>query len=166
MKDEKDINLGNDAKADEPILVIKRKKLFYGPIYAIIKILQFYVVIFIIFSNKYQLYITIIGYIFLIGMLYVEILSNSFKSILCYDDKFIFNSIFGKSKIIEYSKIREITIFTNPISRKKILYIRVNFILNALYVNRIAIPMDYLNKNDFEDFKTILQNKCIKYFSM
>ena len=163
---DKEVNLENEnlnnKELDEPILIIKRARLFYGPIYTIVKILQLFVGVIFVNLDKNEPYTTIIGCVIIIGLFYIELLA-SFKMIICYNDKFVINFVFWK-KTIMFSQIKEFGIYTIPISFKKILFIRVNFVMDFLNLNRFCIPMDYINKNDFEKFKNILQNRNVKYF--
>lgn len=56
----------NDTKPSEPLLIIKRARRFYGPFYAVVKILQFYIAIVFIMLDKP--YAPIVGWVMLIGL--------------------------------------------------------------------------------------------------
>ena len=112
----------NDTKPDEPLLIIKRARRFYGPFYAVVKILQFYIAIVFIMLDKP--YAPIVGWVMLIGLFYTTVIPNCFKFIACYDDRMVVKYFFWE-KVIMLTDIKEFTAYKIPISFKQILAIRL-----------------------------------------
>lgn len=151
----------NDTKPDEPLLIIKRARRFYGPFYAIVKILQFCIaVIFIMLDKPYA---PIVGWVMLIGLFYAEIIPNCFKFIACYDDKVIVRYIFWQ-RILKYDEIKYIATFAY-LRGGETLCLKLKFNLANIVFNlsSIILPLSYITKEDFEKLKILMSDKNIEY---
>ena len=154
----------NDTKPDEPLLIIKRARRFYGPFYSVVKILQFYIsIVFIMLDKPYA---PIAGWVMLIGLFYTTVIPNCFKFIACYDDRIVVKYLFWE-KVIMLTDIKEFTAYKIPISFKQILAIRLKLKIYDIlvYLGSISIPMDYIASDDFEKLKILLKERNVRYFN-
>ena len=151
----------NDTKPSEPLLIIKRARRFYGPFYAVVKILQFYLAIVFIMLDKP--YAPIVGWVMLIGLFYAEIIPNCFKFIACYDDKVIVRYIFWQ-RILKYDEIKYIATFAYlPGGETLCLKLKFNLANIVFNLSSIILPLSYITKEDFEKLKILMSDKNIEY---
>ena len=151
----------NDTKPDEPLLIVKRARRFYGPFYAVVKILQFYIAIVFIMLDKP--YAPIVGWITLIGLFYTAVIPNCFKFITCYDDKVIVRYIFWQ-RIIKYDEIKYIATFAYlPGGETLCLKLKFNLANIIFNLSSIILPLSYITKEDFEKLKILMSDKNIEY---
>ncbi len=151
----------SNTKPSEPLLIVKRARRFYGPFYAIVKILQFYIAIVFIMLDKP--YAPIVGWITLIGLFYTTVIPNCFKFIACYDDKVIVRYIFWQ-RILKYDEIKYIATFTYlPGSETLCLKLKFNLANIVFNLSSIILPLSYITKEDFEKLKILMSDKNIKY---
>lgn len=151
----------NDTKPSEPLLIIKRARRFYGPFYAVVKILQFYIAIVFIMLDKP--YAHIAGWVMLIGLFYAEIIPNCFKFIACYDDKVIVRYIFWQ-RILKYDEIKYIATFAYlPGGETLCLKLKFNLANIVFNLSSIILPLSYITKEDFEKLKILMSDKNIEY---
>ena len=151
----------NDTKPDEPLLIIKRARRFYGPFYAVVKILQFYLAIVFIMLDKP--YAPIVGWVMLIGLFYAEIIPNCFKFIACYEDKVIVRYIFWQ-RILKYDEIKYIATFAYlPGGETLCLKLKFNLANIVFNLSSIILPLSYITKEDFEKLKILMSDKNIEY---
>ena len=151
----------NDMKPDEPLLIIKRARRFYGPFYSVVKILQFYIAIVFIMLDKP--YAPIVGWVMLIGLFYAEIIPNCFKFIACYDDKVIVRYIFWQ-RILKYDEIKYIATFAYlPGGETLCLKLKFNLANIVFNLSSIILPLSYITKEDFEKLKILMSDKNIEY---
>ena len=151
----------SDTKPDELLLIVKRTRHFYGPFYAIVKILQFCIaVIFIMLDKPYA---PIVGWITLIGLFYTTVIPNCFKFIACYDDKVIVRYIFWQ-RILKYDEIKYIATFAYlPGGETLCLKLKFNLANIVFNLSSIILPLSYITKEDFEKLKILMSNKNIEY---
>lgn len=151
----------SDTKPDEALLIVKRAKRFYGPFYAVVKILQFYLAIIFIMLDKP--YAPIAGWVMLIGLFYTTIIPNCFKFIACYDDKVIVRYIFWQ-RILKYDEIKYIATFAYlPGGETLCLKLKFNLANIVFNLSSIILPLSYITKEDFEKLKILMSNKNIEY---
>ena len=151
----------SDTKPDEPLLIVKRARRFYGPFYAVVKILQFYIAIVFIMLDKP--YAPIVGWVMLIGLFYAEIIPNCFKFIACYDDKVIVRYIFWQ-RILKYDEIKYIATFAYlPGGETLCLKLKFNLANIVFNLSSIILPLSYITKEDFEKLKILMSDKNIEY---
>ena len=151
----------SDTKPDELLLIVKRTRHFYGPFYAIVKILQFCIaVIFIMLDKPYA---PIVGWITLIGLFYTTVIPNCFKFIACYDDKVIVRYIFWQ-RILKYDEIKYIATFAYlPGGETLCLKLKFNLANIVFNLSSIILPLSYITKEDFEKLKILMSDKNIEY---
>ena len=151
----------NDAKPGEPLLIVNRARRFYGPFYAVVKILQFCIaVIFIMLDKPYA---PIVGWVMLIGLFYAEIIPNCFKFIACYEDKVIVRYIFWQ-RILKYDEIKYIATFAYlPGGETLCLKLKFNLANIVFNLSSIILPLSYITKEDFEKLKILMSDKNIEY---
>ena len=151
----------DDAKPSEPLLIVKRARRFYGPFYAVVKILQFYIAIIFIMLDKP--YAPIVGWITLIGLFYTAVIPNCFKFIACYDDKVIVRYIFWQ-RILKYDEIKYIATFAYlPGGETLCLKLKFNLANIVFNLSSIILPLSYTTKEDFEKLKILMSDKNIEY---
>ena len=151
----------NDTKPDEPLLIVKRARRFYGPFYAVVKILQFYLAIVFIMLDKP--YAPIVGWVTLIGLFYTTVIPNCFKFIACYDDKVIVRYIFWQ-RILKYDEIKYIATFAYlPGGETLCLKLKFNLANIVFNLSSIILPLSYITKEDFEKLKILMSDKNIEY---
>jgi hypothetical protein len=151
----------NDTKPDEPLLIVNRARRFYGPFYAVVKILQFYLAIVFIMLDKP--YAPIVGWVMLIGLFYAEIIPNCFKFIACYEDKVIVRYIFWQ-RILKYDEIKYIATFAYlPGGETLCLKLKFNLANIVFNLSSIILPLSYITKEDFEKLKILMSDKNIEY---
>ena len=151
----------SDTKPDEPLLIIKRARRFYGPFYTIVKILQFYIAIVFIMLDKP--YAPIVGWVMLIGLFYTAVIPNCFKFIACYEDKVIVRYIFWQ-RILKYDEIKYIATFAYlPGGETLCLKLKFNLANIVFNLSSIILPLSYITKEDFEKLKILMSDKNIEY---
>ena len=151
----------NDTKPSKPLLIVKRARRFYGPFYAIVKILQFYIAIVFIMLDKP--YAPIVGWAMLIGLFYTTVIPNCFKFIACYDDKVIARYIFWQ-RILKYDEIKYIATFAYlPGGETLCLKLKFNLANIVFNLSSIILPLSYITKEDFEKLKILMSDKNIEY---
>lgn len=151
----------SDMKPDEPLLIVKRARRFYGSFYAVVKILQFYLAIIFIMLDKP--YAPIVGWITLIGLFYTAVIPNCFKFIACYDDKVIVRYIFWQ-RILKYDEIKYIATFAYlPGGETLCLKLKFNLANIVFNLSSIILPLSYITKEDFEKLKILMSDKNIEY---
>ena len=151
----------SDTKPDEPLLIVKRVRRFYGPFYSVVKILQFYLAIVFIMLNKP--YAPIVGWITLIGLFYTTVIPNCFKFIACYEDKVIVRYIFWQ-RILKYDEIKYIATFAYlPGGETLCLKLKFNLANIVFNLSSIILPLSYITKENFEKLKILMSDKNIEY---
>ena len=151
----------SDTKLDEPLLIVKRARRVYGPFYAVVKILQFYLAIVFIMLDKP--YAPIVGWITLIGLFYTAVIPNCFKFIACYEDKVIVRYIFWQ-RILKYDEIKYIATFAYlPGGETLCLKLKFNLANIVFNLSSIILPLSYITKENFEKLKILMSDKNIEY---
>ena len=151
----------SDTKPDEPLLIVKRVRRFYGPFYSVVKILQFYLAIVFIMLNKP--YAPIVGWITLIGLFYTTVIPNCFKFMACYEDKVIVRYIFWQ-RILKYDEIKYIATFAYlPGGETLCLKLKFNLANIVFNLSSIILPLSYITKENFEKLKILMSDKNIEY---
>ncbi|MDL0089873.1 hypothetical protein [Campylobacter gastrosuis] len=153
MKDEKDINLGNDAKADEPILTIQKvkstKSIIYGIAFAIWVLATVFVCIGLLNTDK--IFLKIISILVIFILIFWYILTFKLEKIECCNDFLIAKYSFFQRKIY-YADIKycwnKRTIITNDfiINHKKPIY--------TIFISRYLF-----DKADLDTLIDFLNNK-------